>query len=75
MVNSPLEKIAEELFQEWSRRKATAYARLISEEVSPMPGAIRLVESVAEQLPIAQQSLNKTLKKIAGQFSNRRTIG
>ncbi|MBT3637149.1 MAG: HAD family phosphatase [Opitutae bacterium] len=42
----------EELFQEWSRRKATAYARLISEEVSPMPGAIQLVESVAEELPI-----------------------
>jgi HAD superfamily hydrolase (TIGR01509 family) len=42
----------EELFQEWSRRKATAYARLISEEVTAMPGAIELVESVAEQLPI-----------------------
>jgi len=42
----------EELFQEWSRRKATAYARLISEGVSPMPGAIELVESVAEQLPV-----------------------
>ena len=42
----------EELFQEWSRRKATAYARLISEEVSPMPGAIQLVKSVATELPI-----------------------
>lgn len=42
----------EELFQEWSRLKATAYARLIAEEVNPMPGAIDLVERVAEELPI-----------------------
>jgi HAD superfamily hydrolase (TIGR01509 family) len=42
----------EELFQEWSGRKATVYARLISEEVTAMPGAIELVESVAEQLPV-----------------------
>jgi len=42
----------EELFQEWSRRKGKAYMRLVSEEACAMPGAIELVESVAEQLPI-----------------------
>ncbi|MFP6892866.1 MAG: HAD family phosphatase [Opitutales bacterium] len=42
----------EELFQEWSQRKGKAYMRLVSEEACAMPGAIELVESVAEQLPI-----------------------
>lgn len=42
----------EGLFQEWSRRKATAYARLVAQEARAMPGAIELVESVAEVLPI-----------------------
>ena len=40
------------LFQEWSKRKAAAYARLVAEEACAMPGAIELVESVAEELPV-----------------------
>ena len=42
----------EELFQQWSKRKADAYRRLVSESAQAMPGAIELVCSVAEKLPI-----------------------
>jgi len=42
----------EELFQEWSRGKATAYARLVEEEAHAIPGAVELVESVAKELPV-----------------------
>ena len=42
----------EELFQEWSRKKAVAYRRLVSESAKAMPGAVELVCSVAEKLPV-----------------------
>ena len=42
----------EELFQEWSRKKAIAYKRLVGESVTAMPGAVELVCSVAEKLPV-----------------------
>ena len=42
----------EELFQEWSRKKAVAYRRLVSESAKAMPGAVELVCSVAERLPV-----------------------
>ena len=42
----------ETTFQLWSERKAAAYRRLVSEGAEAMPGAIELVCSVAEKLPI-----------------------
>ena len=42
----------ESLFQEWSKKKAVAYQRLVGESATAMPGAIELVCSVAEKLPI-----------------------
>ena len=42
----------ESLFQEWSRKKAVAYRRVVSESAKAMPGAVELVCSVAEKLPI-----------------------
>ena len=42
----------EELFQEWSRKKAVAYRRLVSESAKALPGAVELVCSVAEKLPV-----------------------
>ena len=42
----------ESIFQEWSRKKAIAYQRLIGESASAMPGAVELVCSVAKKLPI-----------------------
>ena len=42
----------ESIFQEWSRKKAVAYQRLIGESASAMPGAVELVCSVVEKLPI-----------------------
>ena len=42
----------ESIFQEWSRKKAVAYQRLVGESASAMPGAVELVCSVAEKLPI-----------------------
>jgi len=42
----------ESLFQEWSRKKAVAYRRLVSESAKAMPGAVELVCSVAEKLPV-----------------------
>jgi beta-phosphoglucomutase len=42
----------ESLFQEWSRKKAVAYQRLVGESATAMPGAVELVCSVAEKLPI-----------------------
>ncbi len=42
----------ESIFQEWSRKKAIAYKRLVGESVTAMPGAVELVCSVAEKLPV-----------------------
>ena len=42
----------ESIFQEWSRKKAVAYQRLVGESASAMPGAVELVCSVVEKLPI-----------------------
>jgi beta-phosphoglucomutase len=42
----------ESLFQEWSRKKAVAYRRLVSESAKAMPGAVELVCSVAEKFPV-----------------------
>ena len=42
----------ESIFQEWSRKKAVAYQRLVGESASAMPGAIELVCSVAKKLPV-----------------------
>jgi len=42
----------ESLFQEWSSKKAVAYQRLVGESATAMPGAVELVCSVAEKLPI-----------------------
>lgn len=42
----------ESIFQEWSRKKAIAYQRLVGESASAMPGAVELVCSVAKKLPI-----------------------
>ena len=42
----------ESIFQEWSRKKAVAYQRLVGESASAMPGAVELVCSVSEKLPV-----------------------
>lgn len=42
----------EDLFQEWSNRKAEAYAQFVSENAEPMPGAVDFVTSVARNLPV-----------------------
>ena len=42
----------ESIFQEWSRKKAVAYQRLVGESASAMPGAVELVCSVAERFPV-----------------------
>ena len=42
----------ESIFQEWSRKKAVAYQGLVGESASAMPGAVELVCSVVEKLPI-----------------------
>ena len=42
----------ENLFQEWSNRKAAAYAKFVSENAEPMAGAVDFVTSVARNLPV-----------------------
>ena len=42
----------ESLFQQWSKKKAVAYQRLVGESATAMPGAIELVCSVAEKFPV-----------------------
>ena len=42
----------ESIFQEWSRKKAVAYQRLVGESATAMPGAVELVCSVAKKLPV-----------------------
>ena len=37
---------------QWSVRKGKAYARLVGEQATPIPGAIELVSSVAEEFPV-----------------------
>ena len=43
----------EEIFQNWSGRKAAAYQKLIKKEAKAMPGAVDLVISTAGRFPIA----------------------
>ena len=42
----------DELFQEWSNRKAEAYAQFVSENAEPMPGAVDFVTTVARAFPV-----------------------
>ena len=42
----------ESLFQEWSKKKAVAYQRLVGESATAMPGAVELVCSVAEKFSV-----------------------
>ena len=42
----------EDLFQEWSSRKAEAYAQFVSENAEPMPGAVDFVSTVARAFPV-----------------------
>jgi beta-phosphoglucomutase len=42
----------ESLFQEWSKKKAVAYRRLVGESATAMPGAVELVCSVAKKFPV-----------------------
>jgi beta-phosphoglucomutase len=42
----------EPLFQEWSKKKAIAYQKLVKESAKAMPGAVELVCSVAEMFPV-----------------------
>jgi beta-phosphoglucomutase len=37
---------------QWSVRKGKAYARLVGEQATPIPGAIELVSSVAKEFPV-----------------------
>ena len=42
----------ESLFQQWSKKKAVAYQRLVGESATAMPGAVELVCSVAQKFPV-----------------------
>ena len=42
----------EELFREWSRRKALAYAQFVSEHAEPMPGALDFVVLARRAFPL-----------------------
>ena len=62
----------ESIFQEWSRKKAVAYQRLVGESASAIPGAIDLVCSVAEKLPVGlatgsrRSDVNAAFEVLAG---------
>ncbi|MEK9773564.1 MAG: HAD family phosphatase [Opitutae bacterium] len=43
----------EDLFLQWSEQKAKSYRRLVGETAKPMPGAVDLVLSAAEEFAIA----------------------
>ena len=62
----------EDLFQEWSRRKAEAYAQFVSEHAEPMPGAVDFVSTVARVMPVGlatgsrRSDVNAALRVLAG---------
>jgi len=62
----------EPLFQEWSKKKAIAYQRLVGESATAMPGAVELVCSVAEKLPVGlatgsrKSDVNAAFEVLAG---------
>jgi HAD superfamily hydrolase (TIGR01509 family) len=51
----------ESLFQEWSRKKAVTYRRLVSESAKAMPGAVELVCSVAKQFPVGLKGIFQSI--------------
>ena len=62
----------EDLFQEWSKRKAEAYAQFVSEHAEPMPGAVDFVSTVAEFMPVGLPRVsplrrNAALRVLAGE--------
>ena len=52
MANLSGVEFDEQLFVQWSERKALSYASLVEQNLRPMPGAVELVESVAAKLPV-----------------------
>ena len=62
----------EELFQEWSNRKAAAYAQFVSEHAEPMPGAVDFVSTVARAFPVGlatgsrRSDVSAALRVLAG---------
>ena len=62
----------EELFREWSNRKAAAYAQFVSENAEPMPGAVDFVSTVARTFPVGlatgsrRSDVNAALRVLAG---------
>ena len=62
----------EDLFQEWSKRKAEAYAQFVSEHAEPMPGAVDFVSTVARAMPVGlatgsrRSDVNAALRVLAG---------
>ena len=62
----------EDLFQEWSNRKAKAYAQFVSEHAEPMPGAVDFVTTVARAMPVGlatgsrRSDVNAALRVLAG---------
>ena len=44
--------IAPDDLPKWGERKGKAYARLVGEQVRPIPGSVELVLSVAKELPV-----------------------
>ena len=72
MANLSGVEFDEQLFVQWSERKALSYASLVEENLRPMPGAVELVESVAEKLPVglatgsAPSDVEVVLRTLAG---------
>jgi beta-phosphoglucomutase len=62
----------EELFREWSNRKAAAYAQFVSENAEPMPGAVDFVSTVVRTFPVGlatgsrRSDVNAALRVLAG---------
>ena len=62
----------EELFREWSQRKAAAYAQFVSEHAEPMPGAVDFVATVARAMPVGlatgsrRSDVDSALRVLAG---------
>ena len=62
----------ESLFQEWTGKKAVAYQRLVSKSATAIPGAVDLVCSVAEKLPVGlatgsrRSDVNAAFEVLAG---------
>ena len=65
MANLSGVEFDEQLFVQWSERKALSYASLVEQNLRPMPGAVELVESAGPVEPVERAEPVEPVEPVA----------